>query len=53
MEEAYKKPVLQFFDIRRGKTPAGELLAAFELMELDYRGYGEVQTPTDPYITDL
>ncbi|XP_035244550.1 fer-1-like protein 4 [Anguilla anguilla] len=47
VEEAYKKPALQFFDIRRGKTPAGELLGAFELLELDYRGYGEPSLPAD------
>ncbi|KAI1891064.1 hypothetical protein AGOR_G00160050 [Albula goreensis] len=47
VEEAYKKPMLQFFEIRRGKVSAGELLAAFELIELDYRGYGEPALPAD------
>ncbi|KAJ8412157.1 hypothetical protein AAFF_G00144240 [Aldrovandia affinis] len=41
VEEPYRRPVLQFFEIRRGKASTGELLAAFELIELDYSGYGE------------
>lgn len=42
VEEPYKKPMLKFFDITKGKSKAGELLAAFELIELDYSGFGEV-----------
>uniref|UniRef100_A0A8C9VVM1 Fer-1-like protein 4 n=1 Tax=Scleropages formosus TaxID=113540 RepID=A0A8C9VVM1_SCLFO len=41
VEEAYKKPALQFFDITKGKSQAGELLAAFELIELDYANFVE------------
>ena len=44
MEEPYKKPMLKFFDISKGKSKAGELLAAFELIELDYSSFGEVST---------
>ncbi|MBN3325149.1 FR1L4 protein, partial [Atractosteus spatula] len=46
-EEPYKKPSLQFFDISKGKAQAGELLAAFELIELDYSGFGEPSLPAD------
>lgn len=42
VEEPYKKPMLKFFEITKGKSKAGELLAAFELIELDYSGFGEV-----------
>ena len=42
MEQPYQKPRLRFFDISMGRAPAGELLAAFELIELDYSGFGEV-----------
>ncbi|XP_039590653.1 fer-1-like protein 4 [Polypterus senegalus] len=45
--EPYKKPALQFFDITKGKIEAGELLGAFELIELDYSGYGEPTVPQD------
>lgn len=38
----YQKPRLRFYDISMGRAPAGELLAAFELIELDYSGFGEV-----------
>lgn len=44
VEEPYKKPMLKFFEITKGKSKAGELLAAFELIELDYSGFGEVLT---------
>ncbi|XP_072101066.1 fer-1-like protein 4 isoform X1 [Mobula birostris] len=46
-EEKYKKPTLEFHDIYKGKTRGGELLAAFELIELDYSGYGEPSLPED------
>jgi len=42
VEEPYKKPQLQFFEITKGKSKAGEILAALELIELDYSGFGEV-----------
>lgn len=50
VEEAYKKPALQFFDITKGKVQAGELLAAFELIELDYAHFGEVRLPGKPLL---
>uniref|UniRef100_A0A4W3IWB7 Fer-1-like protein 6 n=1 Tax=Callorhinchus milii TaxID=7868 RepID=A0A4W3IWB7_CALMI len=43
-KDEYKQPTLQIFDIWRGSKPAGELLAAFELIELDYSTFGEVNT---------
>ena len=46
MEQFYQKPNLRFFDINLGRAPAGELLAAIELIELDYSGFGEV-TPVN------
>lgn len=42
VEKHYKKPRLRFFDINMGRVRAGELLATFELIELDYSGFGEV-----------
>uniref|UniRef100_A0A671YI54 Fer-1 like family member 4 n=1 Tax=Sparus aurata TaxID=8175 RepID=A0A671YI54_SPAAU len=42
VEQHYKKPPLRFYDINLGRAAAGELLAAFELIELDYSGFGEV-----------
>ncbi|KAM6979612.1 fer-1-like protein 4 [Aplochiton taeniatus] len=47
VEEPYRKPQLRFFDISRGKAAAGELLAAFELIELDYSVFGEPCLPAD------
>ncbi|XP_078093137.1 fer-1-like protein 4 isoform X2 [Mustelus asterias] len=44
-EDSYVRPSLQFHDIYRGQTTGGELLAAFELIELDYTGYGEPSLP--------
>ncbi|MEQ2166059.1 hypothetical protein GOODEAATRI_023826, partial [Goodea atripinnis] len=41
VEQFYEKPRLQFYDVSRGRIPAGELLAAFELIELDYSAFGE------------
>lgn len=43
VEQFYEKPRLQFYDVSRGRVPAGELLAAFELIELDYSAFGEVR----------
>ncbi|XP_076863627.1 fer-1-like protein 4 [Brachyhypopomus gauderio] len=47
VEEPYKKPALKFFDITKGKSKAGEMLAAFELIELDYSSFGEPVLPLD------
>uniref|UniRef100_A0A4W6CNI3 Fer-1 like family member 4 n=1 Tax=Lates calcarifer TaxID=8187 RepID=A0A4W6CNI3_LATCA len=44
-EEPYKKPRLRFYDVTMGRAAAGELLAAFELIELDYSGFGEPCIP--------
>lgn len=41
VDQLYKKPHLGFSDINKGKIRAGELLASFELIELDY-SFGEV-----------
>uniref|UniRef100_A0A3Q3GKY8 Fer-1 like family member 4 n=1 Tax=Labrus bergylta TaxID=56723 RepID=A0A3Q3GKY8_9LABR len=46
VEQYYKKPHLRFYDISMGKVPAGELLAAFELIELDYSKFGEPLLPS-------
>ncbi|XP_051887398.1 fer-1-like protein 4 isoform X2 [Pristis pectinata] len=46
-DEQYEKPSLEFHDIYKGQTRGGELLAAFELIELDYSGYGEPSLPED------
>ncbi|XP_041638940.1 fer-1-like protein 4 [Cheilinus undulatus] len=45
VEQYYQKPHLRFYDISMGKVPAGELLAAFELIELDYSKFGEPRLP--------
>uniref|UniRef100_A0A8B9FK52 C2 domain-containing protein n=1 Tax=Amazona collaria TaxID=241587 RepID=A0A8B9FK52_9PSIT len=42
VDDPYTKPALQFFDFYKGTKPAGELIASFELIELDYSGYLEV-----------
>lgn len=42
VDEPYSKPALQFFDFYKGSKAVGELIAAFELIELDYSGYLEV-----------
>uniref|UniRef100_A0A672T2U3 Fer-1-like protein 4 n=1 Tax=Sinocyclocheilus grahami TaxID=75366 RepID=A0A672T2U3_SINGR len=47
VEEPYKKPQLQFFEITKGKSKAGEILAALELIELDYSSFGEPALPLD------
>ncbi|XP_058488607.1 fer-1-like protein 4 [Solea solea] len=46
VEQFYRRPSLRFFDISKGRAPAGELLAAFELIELDYSGFGEPCLPS-------
>uniref|UniRef100_A0A3Q1JTB7 C2 domain-containing protein n=1 Tax=Anabas testudineus TaxID=64144 RepID=A0A3Q1JTB7_ANATE len=45
VEQYYQKPRLRFYDISMGRVPAGELLAAFELIELDYSAFGEPCLP--------
>ncbi|XP_075757576.1 fer-1-like protein 4 isoform X2 [Pelodiscus sinensis] len=47
VDEPYRKPALQFFDIYKGPRAAGELIATFELIELDYSGYLEPSVPND------
>ncbi|NXC43316.1 FR1L4 protein, partial [Penelope pileata] len=47
IDEPYCKPTLQFFDFYKGAKAAGELIAAFELIELDYSGYLEPSVPED------
>ncbi|XP_029946768.1 fer-1-like protein 4 [Salarias fasciatus] len=46
VEQLYQKPRLRFYDISLGRVPAGELLATFELIELDYSGFGEPCLPS-------
>ncbi|KFZ56822.1 Fer-1-like 4, partial [Podiceps cristatus] len=53
VDEPYTKPALQFFDFYKGTKAAGELIATFELIELDYNGYLEDVEPKDPdYLGD-
>ncbi|XP_010215004.1 PREDICTED: fer-1-like protein 4 [Tinamus guttatus] len=47
LDEPYSKPALQFFDFYKGTRAAGELIATFELIELDYSGYLEPAVPED------
>ncbi|XP_077043465.1 fer-1-like protein 4 [Agelaius phoeniceus] len=47
VDEPYIKPALQFFDFYRGSKAAGELIATFELIELNYSGYLEPSVPED------
>uniref|UniRef100_A0A8D0DJR1 C2 domain-containing protein n=1 Tax=Salvator merianae TaxID=96440 RepID=A0A8D0DJR1_SALMN len=47
VDEPYTRPSLQFFDIYKGAKPAGELIAVFELIELDYSGFLEPSVPSD------
>ncbi|KAM6053793.1 fer-1-like protein 4 isoform 3-T3 [Chlamydotis macqueenii] len=42
VNEPYTKPALQSFDFYKGTKAAGELIATFELVELDYTGYLEI-----------
>ncbi|XP_017286969.1 fer-1-like protein 4 [Kryptolebias marmoratus] len=53
VEQFYEKPRLRFVDINRGRLPAGELLAAFELIELDYSSFGEPCLPISVDPQDL
>ncbi|NXY45830.1 FR1L4 protein, partial [Ceuthmochares aereus] len=53
VDELYSRPALQFFDIYKGTKAAGELIATFELIELDYSGYLEDVEPKEPdYLGD-
>ncbi|KAF1662080.1 Fer-1-like protein 4, partial [Aptenodytes patagonicus] len=53
VDEPYTKPALQFFDFYKGTKAVGELIATFELMELDYSGYLEDVEPKEPdYLGD-
>ncbi|KFO13704.1 Fer-1-like 4, partial [Balearica regulorum gibbericeps] len=53
VDEQYTKPALQFFDFYKGTKAAGELIATFELIELDYSGYLEDVEPKEPdYLGD-
>lgn len=45
MDDTYQRPELQFFPLRKGPRAAGELIATFELIELDYSGRLEVRVP--------
>ncbi|KAM7327020.1 hypothetical protein ACRRTK_013387 [Alexandromys fortis] len=42
IEDPYQRPELQFFPLRKGSQTAGEVIATFELIELDYSGRFEV-----------
>ncbi|NXV23773.1 FR1L4 protein, partial [Cepphus grylle] len=53
VDEPYTKPDMQFFDFYKGTKAAGELIATFELIELDYSGYLEDVEPKEPdYLGD-
>ncbi|NWX15372.1 FR1L4 protein, partial [Aegotheles bennettii] len=53
VDEPYTKPALEFFDVYKGTKAAGELIATFELIELDYSGYLEDVEPKEPdYLGD-
>ncbi|XP_008945990.1 PREDICTED: fer-1-like protein 4, partial [Merops nubicus] len=47
VDEPYTKPALQFFDFYKGTKAAGELIAAFELIEMDYSGCLEPSVSED------
>ncbi|XP_054430122.1 fer-1-like protein 4 [Pteronotus mesoamericanus] len=53
MEDPYQHPELQFFPLRKGSRAAGELIATFELIELDYSGRLEPSVPRDVEPQDL
>ncbi|XP_048205354.1 fer-1-like protein 4 [Perognathus longimembris pacificus] len=52
-EDPYQRPDLQFFSLRKGSRAAGELIATFELIELDYGGGLEPSVPRDVEPQDL
>ncbi|KAL6046825.1 hypothetical protein STEG23_005098 [Scotinomys teguina] len=53
IEDPYQRPELQFFPLRKGLQAAGEVIATFELIELDYRGHLEPSVPSDVEPQDL
>ncbi|KAL1786542.1 fer-1 4 [Sigmodon hispidus] len=53
IEDPYQCPELQFFPLRKGLQPAGEVIATFELIELDYSGHLEPSVPSDVEPQDL
>nr|KAF6422355.1 hypothetical protein HJG63_005082 [Rousettus aegyptiacus] len=53
MEDPYQSPELQFFTLRKGPRAVGELIATFELIELDYSGQLEPSVPSDVEPQDL
>nr|XP_031543734.1 fer-1-like protein 4 isoform X2 [Vicugna pacos] len=53
MEDPYQRPELQFFSVRKGPRAAGELIATFELIELDYGSRLEPSVPSDVEPQDL
>ncbi|XP_006144124.1 fer-1-like protein 4 [Tupaia chinensis] len=52
-EDPYQRPELQFFSLKKGPRAAGELIATFELIELDYRSRLEPSVPSDVEPQDL
>ncbi|XP_023570691.1 fer-1-like protein 4 isoform X2 [Octodon degus] len=52
-EDPYQRPELQFFPLKKGLQAAGELIATFELIELDYGGQLELTVPSDVEPQDL
>ncbi|XP_059115692.1 fer-1-like protein 4 [Peromyscus eremicus] len=53
IEDPYQRPELQFFPLRKGLQAAGEVIATFELIELDYSGHLEPSVPSDVEPQDL
>ncbi|EDL06165.1 mCG125376, isoform CRA_a, partial [Mus musculus] len=53
IEDPYQRPELQFFPLRKGPQAAGEVIATFELIELDYSGHLEPSVPSDVEPRDL
>ncbi|KAF3824842.1 hypothetical protein GH733_010176 [Mirounga leonina] len=53
MEDPYQRPELQFFPLRKGPRAAGELIATFELIELDFSGRLEPSVLSDVEPQDL
>ncbi|XP_044517518.1 fer-1-like protein 4 [Gracilinanus agilis] len=53
IEESYRGPELQFFPLTKGPQVAGELIATFELIELDYSSRLEPSVPQDVEPQDL
>ncbi|KAM6147451.1 fer-1-like protein 4 [Erethizon dorsatum] len=52
-EDPYQRPELQVFPLKKGPRAAGELIAAFELVELEYSGRLEPSVPSDVEPQDL